>query len=405
MSKNVPPQQPLPKSIKVLSWASFFNDIGSEMIFPLMPQFLISFLGGNKFLLGIIEGTGETVASFLKLFSGGWSDRARGRKPFLVLGYALAVLVRPLIGVVTAPWQLFAVRISDRTGKGIRTSPRDAMIANVTEPEERGRAFGFNRAMDHLGAAVGPVLATAFLLVWPGQLRLLFLLSFLPGIVVVGLLFFGLREGSRREASLERGGWRLAPFDGRFRLYLVAVLVFSLGNSSDAFLLVRAGELGVAVWLLPLLWCAFGVVKSAASFAAGHAVNRFGPRTMIFCGWLAYAGVYVLFGLADSAWQVWPLFLAYGFFFTVAEPAEKTLVANLVGAEHRGLAYGWFHVAVGIAALPASLLFGVIYDRYEAPAAFGTGAALALAAAILLAGVRPRVAAAGHHPQDGRGRN
>jgi MFS family permease len=392
MSKSDPSEQPLPKNVRVLSWASFFNDVGSEMIFPLMPQFLISFLGGNKSLLGIIEGTGETVASFLKLFSGGWSDRARGRKPFVFFGYALAALVRPLIGVVTAPWQLFAVRISDRTGKGIRTSPRDAMIADVTEPASRGRAFGLNRAMDHLGAAVGPVLATAFLLLWPGQLRPLFLLALVPGILAVGLLFFGLREGARREASQDRGRWQMARFDRRFRLYLLAVLVFNLGNSSDAFLLVRAGELGVALWLLPLLWCALHVMKSAASFAAGRVLNRFGPRAMIFCGWLAYAGIYVLFGLADSAWQAWPLFLAYGFFFAAVEPAEKTLVANLVGAEQRGLAYGWFHAAVGFAALPASLLFGVIYDNYQALAAFATGAALALVAAMLLAGVRPRPA-------------
>jgi len=375
---------PLPRNVKLLGWASFLNDVASEMVYPLLPQFLIQVLGGNKLTLGLIEGAADTASSLLKLASGGWSDRAGSRKGFVVFGYALASAVRPLLALIAAPWQLFAIRIGDRVGKGLRTSPRDAMIADAAAPGLRGRAFGFHRAMDHLGAALGPVLAAVFLWCWPGQLRWLFLLTLVPGVVIVPLLLFGLRETAVGERAAVRPQWNLAPFDRRFRLYLAAVLVFSLGNSSDAFLLVRAGELGVATHLLPLLWCAFHIVKSAGNLVAGRSVNRLGPRAMIVAGWCLYALVYVLFALATAAWQAWALFLGYAFFYAVTEPAEKTLVANLVGDEHRGLAYGWFNFAIGLATLPSSLLFGALYQRFGAFGAFGCGAALALAATAIL---------------------
>jgi len=375
---------PLPRNVKLLGWASFLNDVASEMVYPLLPQFLIQVLGGNKLTLGLIEGAADTASSLLKLASGGWSDRAGSRKRFVVFGYALASAVRPLLALIAAPWQLFAIRIGDRVGKGLRTSPRDAMIADSTAPDLRGRAFGFHRAMDHLGAALGPILAAVFLWCWPGQLRWLFLLTLVPGVVIVPLLLFGLRETAVGERAAVRPRWSLAPFDRRFRLYLAAVLVFSLGNSSDAFLLVRAGELGVATPLLPLLWCAFHIVKSAGNLLAGRSVNRLGPRAMIWAGWCLYALVYVLFALATAAWQAWALFLGYAFFYALTEPAEKTLVADLVDEEHRGLAYGWFNFAIGLATLPSSLLFGALYQRFGALGAFSCGAALALTAAAIL---------------------
>jgi len=377
----------LPRNVKLLGWASLLNDVASEMVYPLLPQFLIQVLGGNKLYLGLIEGAADTASSLLKLASGGWSDRAGSRKGFVIFGYALASAVRPLLALIAAPWQLFAIRIGDRVGKGLRTSPRDAMIADSTEPDLRGRAFGFHRAMDHLGAALGPVLAAVFLWCWPGQLRWLFLLTLAPGLVIVPLLLFGLRETAADERTAARSRWSLAPFDRRFRLYLAAVLVFSLGNSSDAFLLVRAGELGVAGTLLPLLWCVFHIVKSAGNLLAGRSVNRLGPRAMILAGWSLYAVVYVLFGLATAAWHAWALFLGYAFFYAMTEPAEKTLVANLVDVEHRGLAYGWFNFAIGLATLPSSLLFGALYQRFGAWGAFGCGAALALTAAVILLAV------------------
>jgi MFS family permease len=377
----------LPRNVKVLGWASLLNDVASEVIYPLLSNFLINVLGGSKAWLGIIDGTAESVSSFVKLWSGSRSDRGGGRKWFVVAGYSLAALARPLTAVVAFPWQLFGIRIADRVGKGIRTPPRDALIADSTAAEIRGRAFGFHRGMDHLGAAIGPLLAAAFLWFRPDAMKELFLLTLVPGVLVVVLLLFGLHSPKTAAAAKQRQTWTLRPFGRGFRLYLVALIVFTLGNSSDLFLLTRADELGVAAWLLPILWCMFGLVKSGGNMFAGRVVDRIGPRPMILFGWLFYAGIYLAFGLATAAWHVWVLFVAYAIFYAITEPAEKTLVANLVGPEHRGLAYGWFNCAVGIATLPASVVFGILYETFGPLVAFGSGAGLALAAAMLLARV------------------
>ncbi len=378
----------LPRNVKVLGLVSLLNDIASEMIFPLLPYFLLTVLPGNRFTLGVIEGAADSVASLLKLWSGGRSDQAGRRKGFVLFGYSLATLSRPFLGVIVAPWQLLAIRVADRIGKGVRTAPRDALIADSTDPAIRGRAFGFHRAMDHLGAAVGPLLAAGFLWLWPGQLRLLFILTLFPGLLVVALLLLGLREPVTARAGKEPLHLTLRPFDRNFRLYLLALVVFTLGNSSDAFLLVRAGELGVPTVQLPLLWCAFHILKSVSNLLVGRAVDRFGPRPFLWLGWLLYAGVYLAFGLATMAWQAWVFFLTYALFYGMTESAEKTLVADLVGGERKGLAYGWYNFAIGIATLPASLVFGALYQDYGALTAFGWGAALALAAIILLTGVK-----------------
>lgn len=392
-----PSSQSLPRNVKVLGLASLLNDIASEMIFPLLPHFLLTVLHGNRFYLGVIEGAADSVSSLLKLWSGGRSDQAGRRKGFVLFGYSLAAITRPLIGVIVAPWQLFVLRVGDRIGKGVRTSPRDALIADSTDPSIRGRAFGFHRAMDHLGAAIGPLLAAGFLWLWPGQLQPLFLVTLVPGLLVVVLLIFGLRETPATEPPKERLQLTLKPFDRNFRLYLLALVVFTLGNSSDAFLLVRAGELGVPTVMLPVLWCAFHVAKSSSNLLLGRAVDRFGPRPFIFLGWLVYAGVYLAFGLAATAWEAWAFFLTYALFYGLTEPAEKTLVANLVGGERKGLAYGWYNFAIGVTTLPSSLIFGAIYQVYGALAAFGWGAALALIAVTILLTVRGRASGAVAH--------
>ena len=436
MTTHDPPPTPattLPRNVRVLGLASLLNDIASEMIFPLLPGFLLTLTAGNKFALGMIEGLADSVASLLKLWSGGWSDRAGRRKGFVVFGYSLAALVRPWIGTVGSMWQLAAIRVGDRIGKGIRSSPRDAMIADSCAPSLRGRAFGFNRAMDHLGAAIGPLLATAFLWFWPEQIRTLFLLSLIPGLMVVGLVLFGLKEskpvrsvegeepdkagdsspstGSLHEGeSASTGGGvkdgsngvsatvgghvtsrvhlTLAPFDANFRLFLLALVIFSLGNSSDAFLLLRAEELGVPRYLLPVLWCLFHILKSYGNLWCGAGVDRYGPKPFILLGWFVYAVIYLCFALAVNAWQVWAIFLSYSLFYGLTEPAEKTLVAALAGTERKGLAFGWFNFAIGISTLPASLLFGALYQVFGPLAAFGTGAALALVASVLVGLVR-----------------
>jgi MFS family permease len=372
----------------VLGWVSFLNDVASEMIFPLLPQFLLTALGGNRFSLGVIEGIVDSASSIVKLWSGGWSDRIGSRKGLVVFGYALAAITRPLIGLVTAPWQLLAIRLGDRIGKGTRNPPRDALIADSVPPANRGRAFGFNRGMDHLGAAVGPVLAAVFLWFFPGQFRPLFLLAVIPGLLVVLLLAWGLREPARETAAAPTITWTLRPFGKGFRLYLLALVVFTLGNSSDAFLLVRASELGVATAMLPILWCLFHVLKSGGNMIAGRLVDRLGSRPMILGGWTLYAGIYLGFAVASAPWHVWLLFAAYAMFYAFTEPAEKTLVSNLVGPEQRGLAYGWYNAAIGIGTLPASLLFGWLYQTFGALTAFGVGAALAVLAGLLLLSIR-----------------
>lgn len=379
----------LPHNVRILGWVSFLNDVASEMIFPLLPQFLLTALGGDRFSLGAIEGAVDSVSSIVKLWSGGWSDRIGSRKGLVLFGYALAGIARPLIGLITAPWQLFVIRLADRAGKGVRNSPRDALIADSVHAESRGRAFGFNRAMDHLGAAIGPILAAAYLWYRPEEYRPLFVLAAIPGVLVVLLLAVGLREASEKRPGVQRTRWRLKPFAGGFRRYLLALVVFTLGNSSDAFLLVRAGELGVATAMLPVLWCAFHVLKSAGNMAAGRLVDRVGSRPMILGGWLVYAGIYFGFGVASAPWHIWLLFLGYALFYAFTEPAEKALVANLVGPDQRGLAYGWFNAAIGIGTFPASLLFGGLYQAFGALVAFGVGALLAILASLMLLGVRP----------------
>jgi MFS family permease len=387
-TQEAAPGRSLPPGVRILGWTSFLNDVASEMVFPLLPQFLVTVLGGTKVELGGIEGVADSAASILKLYSGGWSDRAGKRKGFVVFGYALATFARALIGLAVAPWHMLAGRLSDRIGKGVRSAPRDALIADTTDPAMRGRAFGFQRAMDHLGAAVGPLLAAAFLWFRPDDLRLLFLLTLIPGVIAIGLVAFALRERRVERAATEATTLSFRPFDRNFRVYLVALAVFTLGNSSDAFLLVRAGELGVPNFLLPILWFMFHAVKSGGSFLAGSGIDRFGARALVWLGWAIYAGVYLAFGMASEAWHVWALFAVYAVYYALTEPAEKTLVAQLAGAGRRGLAYGWYNFAIGLTALPASVIFGYLYDSLGAMAAFGFGACLAFVAAVILLGVR-----------------
>ena len=378
----------LPGNVKLLGTASLLNDVASEMIYPLLPQFLINVLGGNRFHLGVIEGIADSASSLLRLWSGAWSDRIGQRKSLIVIGYAMAALARPALGLVVSPWQMFAARIADRVGKGLRTAPRDTLIADSTPAEIRGRAFGFHRAMDHLGAALGPGVAALFLLVWPEQLRTLFLLTLLPGLCVVGLLIVGLREKPSEGTSSEQLNLTLKPFSRSFRVYLLALVIFTLGNSSDAFLLVRAGELGVPAALLPLLWSAFHVIKSVGNLLAGRVADSIGSRPLILLGWAIYAAIYLSFALIETSWQVWTVFLFYGLFYALTEPAEKKLVTQLVGVEHKGLAFGWFNFAIGITALPSSVVFGWLYQQLGPLVAFSWGAALAALAAALLSFVR-----------------
>ncbi len=378
----------LPRNVKILAAASLLNDVATEIVFPLLPSFLLTVLKGSKFSLGAIEGAADSLASLLKLWSGSLSDRVGHRKEFVAVGYTLAALVHPLIGLVAHPWQLLAIRMTDRFGKGVRAAPRDAIIADSTDQTNRGWAFGFHRAMDHVGAAIGPLLASGFLFFWPNELRTLFLLTLIPGLLVVVLIFFGLREPPVTGPPREKLHLTLSPFDNNFRMFLMALVVFSLGNSTDAFLLLRAEELGVPKMQLPLLWSAFHVAKSTGNLVLGRAVDKYGPRPLLYAGWFVYAAIYLAFATATTAWEAWLYFLLYSLYYGLAEPAEKTMVAHLVGTARKGLAYGWYSFAIGITTLPASLIFGAIYQRFGAFAAFASGATFALLGVLLLCAVK-----------------
>jgi MFS family permease len=389
-----PPAKPtrLGRNVLALSAVSLFTDVASEMTYPLLPLFLRSVLGASATAVGAIEGAAESTAALLKLASGWWSDRVPRRKPLVVAGYTIASLIRPLIGIARSVSQVLAIRVTDRIGKGIRTSPRDALIADSVDPSIRGRAFGFQRAADHAGAVVGPLLAFA-LLRWAGlELRTVFLLTAIPGALAVATLLLGVKEVPRSQPASKAGEKSdlRAPLGRRFWTYLGVLLLFTLGNSTDAFLLLRAGQLGVAAALVPILWAMLHVVKSLSSTPGGILSDRAGRRPLILAGWLLYAAVYFMFGRAHAQWQAWALFAVYGIYFGLTEGVEKALVADLVAPDRRGAAFGWYNLAIGIGALPASLLFGAIWDRWGSTTAFDFGALLALAAAIGLAVVVPR---------------
>jgi MFS family permease len=364
------------------------------MIYPLLPIFLSSVLGAGPLAIGAIEGLAESVAALLKLLSGWWSDRLPRRKPLVVAGYGIASVVRPLVGLAQSVPQVLAIRVVDRVGKGIRGAPRDALIADAVDPSTRGRAFGFHRAADHAGAVIGPLVAWA-LLGWGGlSLRTVFLLAGLPAALAVITLVIGVRESPRtRPGPGPRPGLRDGGFSGRFRAYLLVLLLFTLGNSTDALLILRASDLGVSAALVPVLWAMLHVVKSVSSTPGGVLSDRLGRRPLIIGGWLVYAVVYLGFAIASAEWHAWALFAVYGTYFGLTEGVEKALVADFVPADRRGTAFGWYNLTIGLAAFPASLLFGAVWQAFGAPVAFSMGATLAVMAAaglaVVLRGVAP----------------
>ena len=387
---------------------SFFTDVSTEMIYPLLPVFLAGVLGANASFIGAIEGVAESTASLLKLVSGWLSDRIGSRKILVVIGYGIATVVRPFTAMAQTATQVLAIRLTDRIGKGIRTAPRDALLADSAPPQARGRAFGFHAAADNAGAVLGPLLAFMILkLQGVGSfdsagrlavhdeqaLRNVFWLAAVPGLIALAILIVVVRDVPRREAgdkAVESSGGSVGGgLTRRFWGYLVVVLLFTLGNSTDAFLLLRANQLGVPVAMAPILWALLNFVKSATGTYGGQLSDRIGRKPLIVGGWLLYAAVYFAFGWAAAAWHAWALFAVYGIFYGMTEGTEKALVADIVPRARRGSAFGWYNLAIGLGALPASLIFGAIWDRAGAPTAFMFGATLALIAALMMAFVAP----------------
>ena len=376
-------------NVLVLGLVSFFTDVSSEMIYPLLPLFLTGVLGAGPAFLGAIEGVAESTASLLKLFSGVVSDRMRGRTSLVLFGYSLSALMRPLIGSATSPLMVLLIRTGDRVGKGVRTSPRDALIADSVDPALRGKAYGFHRSMDHAGALLGPLIATGLLAYFVSDVRQVFWLAAVPGLAAVVCIVWKLREVDRKSPVSSPVRLPLLPA-GPLRRYLLVLFLFTLGNSSDTFLLLKAGTLGVPAFRIPLLWAFFSAVKMVSSMPFGSLSDRVGRRGVIVAGWCVYSLSYLGFGFSASELQIWLLFAFYGLFYGLTEGVEKAFLADMADPALRGAAFGWYNFAVGAGAFPASLIFGLIWERSGSVAPFVFGAALSGVAALLLLILVPR---------------
>ena len=428
----------IPKVVIMLGLVSLFTDAASEMIYPLVPVYIAA-LGSGAILLGIIEGIAETTSSMIKLISGILSDKAGKRKLFVLIGYSISSFIRPLTGIVTSAWEIIIVRMFDRVGKGIRTAPRDALIASSVDESIRGRAYGFERAMDHIGAIIGPIMAIMVLIIlFIGfglkdsllALRWTFILAIIPGILAVLTLILFVKETSSQEGRGNSFALSLKSVDKNFRNYLLIMILFTIGNSSDAFLLFRVEEAihksGAVVNLvnsiaplnrmvsnfgdeaarskvinilfLPLVWAFFHVIKAIFSTPLGTLSDKTGRKIVINTGWGIYAFVYISFALLvflPASLQIiatFLLFAIYAFFYAFTEGTEKAFVADLVNEESRGTAFGLFNFSVGLGALPASIIFGFLYSYfnklipgYGGTVAFGFGGAIAITSMILLA--------------------
>lgn len=400
------------KNVFAMGLTSFLTDFSTELYYPLLPVFLKTILGAGVRFIGIIEGLAETTASLLKLVSGWLSDRLNRRKALVIGGYGLSGLTRPLIAISAAGWHVLGARFIDRIGKGLRTAARDALIADSTSENYRGKAFGFHRAMDHAGAVVGPLVAFAILaalLLGSGffadlvrhpvdtlsrmeemqpserNFRTVFWLASIPAILAVFVLIFLVKEIRRTGEYAKLPILTLKPFDRYFKRFIPIIILFTLGNSSDAFLILRARDLGVATIFVPILWVALHIVKMLSSMPGGAWSDKVGRRKVIIAGWTVYSLIYLGFAFARHQWHIWSLFTLYGIYFGLTEGTEKAFVADLVPSELRATAYGIYNFAIGIAAFPASFIMGELWQRFNSTVAFTFGAALALVAMILLA--------------------
>lgn len=393
----------LPRNVWALSLVALLNDTSSEIIYPLLPAFLALSLGASPFAIGLIEGFAESVASLLKLVSGYLSDRFGTRKLPVFMGYSLAAIMRPMLAFVTSWPQVLVVRMADRVGKGIRGAPRDALIAEGVPKNERGFAFGFNRAADHLGAVLGPVAGFVLLSIFAAntasptiaEYETVFLFASIPvvfGLVIIGF-FVTEKARTPNEPHVEPPNFSLRGFDSNFKRYLLVVALFTLSNSTDAFLLLRAADAGISPVVLPLLWMTLHVSKVVSSLVGGDLSDRFGRKTLIIGGWLIYAAVYAGFAFVNSPWQCWALFILYGAYFGMTEGVEKAFVADMVPEEKRGTAYGLYNLAFGITVFPASLLFGLTWNNFGAAAAFIASACVSVLAILLLTTVKAEPAA------------
>jgi MFS family permease len=388
MNRNAPAADPsarrLPRAVVIIGLVSLLNDFASEMVTPLIPLLLATVLGAGPMALGFIEGLADTTTNLLKLWAGRRSDVGRRRrKPFMLFGYALSNLVRPLIGLSGSWLLVLGIRVADRVGKGLRTAPRDAMLADVIPEGMAARAYGLTRALDHTGAVLGALAAAAVVYWGTERLDLVIAFSAIPGLFAILLIVFGIREPARRATSTETfAPLRWHGLSTKTRAYLVALGLFALGRIPETFLLLRGHELGMSVVPLLLLWAAMHTVKVLTAEGAGRVADRNGRRPVLLAGYAVY--VLALAGLAFtvSVSHLWLLSLTLGLHFGLTEGAERALVRDLAPSAERGTAFGWFYMIVGLAAIPAGLLLGGLWTLWSAKAAFLVSAAITTTATL-----------------------
>jgi len=363
---------------------SFFMDVSSEMIYPLVPLFLTSVLGVNMSMIGLIEGIAESTASLLKVFSGWFSYRTRQRKNLMLAGYTISTLSRPIMALAGSWQQVLSSRLTDRMGKGIRTAPRDAIIAESTQATHLGRAFSFHRAMDTLGAVVGPAIAFFLLGIFNNDYRTIFWLSMVPGVIAVILIILFIEEKKKQVTSQkERPRLTFKHFDWKVKFFIMISTLFALGNSSDAFLILRAQQVGIPALTIPVVYLVFNLVYSMSAIPAGMAADKFGKKRIILLGFVLFAGLYYGFAVVKNVSAIWVLFGLYGLFMALTEGIQKAFLATIIPPDFKATAFGVYAAAVGLAMLPASLIAGWLWEHVSPAATFYFGAATATLSALL----------------------
>ena len=372
------------KNVTVAGLVSFFMDISSEMIYPLVPLFLVNVLGVSKSVIGLIEGVAESTASLLKVFSGWFSDRLGNRKWLMAVGYGISTLSRPLIALATGWHHVMGSRFIDRFGKGVRTAPRDAIIAESSDRAYLGRAFGFHRSMDTMGAVVGPALAFFLLGVFSNDYRKVFWLSMIPGMIAVLLIILFITEKKKAVAvHTDKPKLTLKHFDWKFKFFVIIAALFAVGNSSDVFLILRAQQVGISTVTIPVIYLFFNLVYSLSSIPAGMAADRFGRKRVILLGFVLFTFLYYGFGIASGTKVIWILFGLYGLFMGLTEGVQKAFLTTIIPPDFKATAFGVYNTVVGLAMLPASLIGGWLWDHVSPSATFYFGAITAALSATL----------------------
>ncbi len=376
------------KNVFALGSTSFLTDVSREMIYPLLPLYLRSVLGASTAFVGLVEGIAESTSSVLNIVSGWFSDRIKKRKTLLLWGYSLSAVTRPLIAVATIGWHILLVRFVEKVGKGIRVPPRDALIAESCTPENRGKGFGLHRSMDNVGSILGPLLAFSLLIYLNNDYRTLFWISSIPAFLAIGILTFVVsekpRDISQTEVPSVNRRFNLKQFNRPFKLFLIATTVFELANSSNAFLLLRVKDLGLSLELIPIIYLFSNIFKTISSMPGGILSDKLGRRNVLVVGWIVYGISYFGFAFITSVTQAWVIFGIYGLFSGMTEGVKKAFVADLVPKEVRGSAYGIHTFLVNFPQLPASLLLGILWQKFNAAVAFSVGASFAILGGFLL---------------------